>query len=137
MSRRSSVGGAYCPRVASTREEIRRVEPEDGDVAEEWIRETNEPELRGVDVTRWTDGGDWPWHVGIYVAGLVREQPLASELRGKLADALRAVAGVEEVAEQDREVWIVRGDASGVALTAAAACVVDEMADRLRAALIE
>jgi hypothetical protein len=119
--------------VASRRDEIRQVEPEDGELSEEWLRETSEPDLRGINVTRWADGGDWPWQVGVYVAQFVREEPLESELRRKLDEALRAVAGVEDVAEQDRELWIVRGHTSGAALTAAAAGVVDEMADRLRA----
>jgi len=129
--------GSYCPRVDRSRDEIRRVEPEDGELSEEWLRETSEPDLRGINVTRWADGVDWPWQIGVYVAEFVREEPLESELRRRLGEALRAVAGVEDVAEQDREVWIVRGEASGAALTAAAAGVVDEMADRLRAALFE
>lgn len=119
------------------RDEIRRVQPADSSLSEEWLRETDDPSLRGVNVTCSTDAGDWPWQVGVYVAEFVREEPLESELREKLDRALRAVSGVEAVAEEDREVWIVRGQPSGEALTAAAAAVVDEMADRLRVAVFD
>ena len=42
------------------------------------------------------------WNVVIWVAEFLREDPLETELRGRIASALGAVDGV---AEEDREVW--------------------------------
>jgi hypothetical protein len=50
-----------------------------------------------------------------------------------MAAALRAVAGVEAVEEEDREIWIVTGTPSGQELVNAAAQVVDSLATRARA----
>ncbi|MGH3396675.1 MAG: hypothetical protein ACRDPO_18490 [Streptosporangiaceae bacterium] len=64
-------------------DEVRRIEPEDDEIAEEWVRLTDEPEIRGVEA--YTTGED------------------------------------------------VTGTPSGEALTRAAASVIDDLADRLRA----
>jgi hypothetical protein len=50
------------------------------------------------------------WNVVIWVAEFLREDPLETELRGRIASALGAVDGV---AEEDREVWYVTGESSG------------------------
>ena len=63
-----------------------------------------------------------------FTAGLQREDPLESELRQQMATALRAVPGVDVVAEEDRELWYVTGAPSGEALIRAAAQVVDHLA---------
>jgi hypothetical protein len=48
---------------------------------------------------------------------------------------MEAVPGVIEVMEQDREVWLVFGDASGEALARAVAGVVDRYADQIERAI--
>lgn len=113
------------------------MEPHDSSIVEEWERDTSEPDIRGIGVTRDADGTDWPWHLSVSVAEFVREEPLEGELRRRMDAALRAVPGVSDVAEEDREVWIIRGDVSGEAIAVAAAQVVDEMADRIRAAYFD
>ena len=59
---------------------------------------------------------------------LVRHDPLETDMRRRMATALRAVNGVATADEQDREVWFVTGTPSGKELTEAAARVVDELA---------
>jgi hypothetical protein len=49
-----------------------------------------------------------------------------------MEEELRAVPGVTDVAEEDREVWIGAGERSGAELTRAAAVVVDELSARIR-----
>lgn len=118
-------------------EEIRRV-PEyesDPDVREAWHRFTDDPDVRGVSATCFSHGG-WPgWQVHVAVAEFLREDPLEGELRERMAAALGGVDGAEEVAEEDREVWLVTGSPSGEALVRAAAGVVDGLAGRARAYL--
>lgn len=103
----------------------------DDDVLE---RLTDEPDLRGVEVARYSAPG-WPWSVGLYVAEHVREEPLESEMRAAVDVALRQVVGVDDVAEEDREVWIVSGSPSPEDLLAAASSVVDQLAERVRSEL--
>lgn len=64
-----------------------------------------------------------------------RQDPLGVELRQRLASALQSVSGVTSVAEHDNESWFVTGSPSGEVLTRAAANVLDELADRLRAGM--
>ena len=101
----------------------------DPSLTEEWLRETDEPEIRAVSASR-SDDGDW--QVSIWAQEFFRAGPLGVELRQRVASALRAVAGVTSAEEQDNETWYVTGTPSGEALTRAAASVVDDMADRLQ-----
>ena len=112
-------------------DDIRRVQNEDPEVTEAWERETDEPDLRNVDALK-VPGG---WQVGVWVMEFIRTDPLESELRERMASALRGVSGVTSAEEEDREVWFVTGSPSGQALARAAARVTDEFADRTRAHL--
>ena len=109
-----------------------QVEPRDEEIAEEWIRNTDD-EVRCVGAHRFRDGGDWPWRVVLEAAQLVREDPLERELRGAVRAALEAVKGVTRVEEEDREVWAIAGCPDGEALVRAAAAAVDGMEAQLRA----
>jgi hypothetical protein len=62
----------------------------------------------------------------------VRSDPLETELRQRIANALRGVSGVTHVAEHDRESWFLTGTTSGETLISAAAQVIDELADQIR-----
>ena len=110
-------------------DEVRRIEPDDEEIAEEWIRETDEPEIRGVGASYGDEGG---WIVDVWAQEFYRQDPLGVELRQSIQAALRAVHGVTDVYEHDNESWDVTGTPSGEALTRAAAHVVDELADRMR-----
>jgi hypothetical protein len=103
------------------------------DGEEEWVRETDEQDLRGVNALRMTGEQRWPWQVGVWAASFVREEPLEGDLRAGVDAALRAVPGVTDVVEQDREVWRVAGTPSGRDLVEAVGAVVDELVARTRA----
>lgn len=87
-------------------DDIQQVQPADTELAEEWVRETDEPGLRAVSACKFRDG-QW-WRVSIWVMEFIRSDPLESELRRHIADALRSVSGITSVVEEDREVWLVR-----------------------------
>ena len=112
-------------------DEVRRVEPGDEEIAESWLRETSEPDLRAVEANRIDEIGGW--QVTVAVMEFVRSDPLEAELRQRIVGALRGVAGVTGAEEEDREVWFVTGTPSGKALAEAVGVVVDEFADRTRA----
>ncbi|MGE5288083.1 MAG: hypothetical protein ACM3ML_12965 [Micromonosporaceae bacterium] len=118
-------------------EEIRRVAEYESDpeVREAWQRFCDDPDVRGVSATWFSHGGWSGWQVVVAVAEFLREDPLEGELRERMAAALGGVDGAREVAEDDREVWLVTGGPSGEALVRAAAGVVDGLADRARAYL--
>lgn len=111
-------------------DEIRQVEAElAGD--EQWERIPDD-ELRWVEAIR--DGGDGTWQVIISLAQIpLDDEPIRSDVRGGIANALRAVPGVESVAEEDQEVWVVVGNPMGDELVRAAATLVDTLVDRVRA----
>ena len=126
-------------------DDIRQIQPDDHEILEEWLRETDEPEARAVGackVTNWQEEvPDWPkggdgWMVDVWAMEFVRSDPLESELRERIMDALRGVSGVTHVAEHDRESWFLTGTTSGEALVSAAAQIVDDLADQIRRAML-
>jgi hypothetical protein len=106
--------------------------PPDGSGVERWQRLTDDPDIRGVEVTRSQTAGSWQWSLTVAVMEFIREDPLESEIRRAMAAELRAVPGVARVHEEDREVWVVDGSPSGEKLIQAAAKVVDRFAERAR-----
>jgi hypothetical protein len=113
--------------------EVRRLDPVDEAFAEEWARAIDTPrvrELHGVGAQKWRNKPSWPWRVEVWVMEFVRDDPLEAELRRRIDAALRAVPGVTDVREDDREVWGVEGSPSGDALVSAVGAVVDSFADR-------
>jgi hypothetical protein len=102
-----------------------------------WYRVTAQERLLGVEASRLRDGDDWPWQVDVPVLEFVRGGDLERDLRRDLANALRSVPGVTDVAEEDLEVWTLTGDPQGRDLVAAAARVLDDYAARIRAELPE
>ena len=110
------------------RDEVEQIEPKDSEITEEWVRLTDEPDVRGVEAIH-TKGG---WVVDIFAQEFYRPGALGVELRQRVREALLAVDGVTDVYEDDSAGWGVAGAPSGRALTRAAASVVDDLADRLR-----
>jgi hypothetical protein len=100
---------------------------------EAWERVTDDPDVRGIDAVRIDEIGGWQLTVG--AMEFVRDGSLETEMRRRIAAALQAVDGVVMADEEDREVWLVTGTASGKELIKAAAQVVDELADEIRAAI--
>jgi hypothetical protein len=107
---------------------VRRV---DVDGAEGWQRLTDEPDIRGVEVIK--NEGLGSWSVTVWFVEFAREEPLESDIRRAVAAELRRVLGVTDVAEEDREVWVVSGSPSGELLARAAARAIDGLANRARA----
>ena len=111
---------------------VRRVSTDELDGDEGWERITDEPDVRGVEAIKTADADPWVWSVTVTAMEFVREDPLESDLREGVSRALRSVPGVVDVAEEDREVWVVSGSPSGEDLVRAGASVVDAFADRIR-----
>lgn len=111
--------------------EIRQIEPEDDAIQEEWLRETEEPDIGTVSAARIDEIAGWL--VAIWTMEAVRSDPLENELRQRVTSALRGVRGVTSAGEHDNEHWFVTGNPSGTALLEAAAQVVDDLADQIRA----
>lgn len=117
------------PRAAAPDRVVRVPDDEvDGDEGWERLRD-DQPELRNVEAIREGSG----WQVHVWVAEYVREDPLESELRQRMTQALQAVPGVTSVIEEDREIWSVEGNLAGNLLVQAAAEVVDDLAERTSA----
>lgn len=114
-------------------DDVQQIQPLDSGIAEEWIRKTDDPDLRAVSASKLRAGP--LWNVSVWVMEFVRTDPLESELRRRIADALSAVDGVTSVEEEDREVWTATGTPTGEALVEAVALVVDDLAPQTREAL--
>ena len=110
---------------------VRRVQYEDSDEAWERDIQMDDGEVRFVEALHNDADGDW--QVAASLMELVREEPLAGELRDRIAAALRSVEGVETADEMDTEAWLVTGTPSGEALVRAVGEVLDDFADQTRA----
>jgi hypothetical protein len=105
--------------------------PTDDEIVEEWSRRGT-CELCGVFAWKRRVFDDFPWRIGVDAMEAVREEPLESEIRRKIADAIAAVPGVTDFAEEDREVWAVGGAPKGPDLVRAVGRAVDTFRDRLQ-----
>jgi hypothetical protein len=112
-------------------DDVEQIESPDPELEEVWQRLTSEPEIRAVSASRWDAIGGW--QVAVSAMEFVHDDPLETELRQRIATALRAVSGVASAEEQDNEKWFVAGNPSGKALVEAAVQVLDDLADRMRA----
>jgi hypothetical protein len=112
-------------------DQVRRIQPQDPEIAEEWLRKTNEPDIRAVSAAKITTLGGW--HVSAWVMQHVRSGPLAAELEQCIPNAVAAVSGVSSIDWWNPETLFVTGAPSGKALVEAAAQVVDDLADQTRA----
>jgi hypothetical protein len=112
-------------------DDVRQVPVDDDDeYSAAWERLTDDPDVHGIESARLDEAGGW--QVTVSVMEFVREEPLKSELRRRIAAALQSVEGAETILAEDREVWFVAGTPAGDALMRAAAEVADEFADRTR-----
>jgi hypothetical protein len=116
-------------------DEVEQSEPLDSAISGSWLRLTDDPDVRGVEVSRLADGDPWPWQIGVFAAEFVREEPFESEFRQRIGAAIRSVAGIAEVVEEDREVWMASGDPDGSELARSVGAAVDAMVDQIRAAM--
>jgi hypothetical protein len=110
--------------------QVLRIQPADIEIAEEWLRETDEPDLRAVGACRIDRVGGW--QVSVCVMEFIRSDPLESEFCQRITKALQGVSGVASAEQQDREMWFVTGSPSGESLVEAVAHVVDSLADQAR-----
>jgi hypothetical protein len=117
---------------------VRRVDRAelDDEITEGWERlPGKENYLRGVEVASGEGLGEpFDWLVTIWAREYFRDDPLGRELKERLEGAWLAVPGVTSAENASWETWYVSGRTSGEAVCRAAANVVDELADRMRAA---
>jgi hypothetical protein len=113
------------------KDQVRRIQPTDWEIAEEWLRETDEPDLRAVSACKIDRIGGW--QVSVWVMELIRSDPLESEFCQRITNALQGVSGVTSAEQQDREMWFVTGTPSGESLVGTVAHVVDGLAGQARA----
>ena len=112
--------------------DIRQIEPEDDAIQEEWLRETDEPDIGTISAARIDEIGGWL--VAIWTMEAVNSNdPLDNELRQRVTSALASAPGVISAFEHDNEQWFVSGSPTGTELLQAAAHVVDDLADQIRA----
>jgi hypothetical protein len=117
-------------------EETRRTSSPDEEESHYWERvPANERYLLGVEVISGERFPEEPfdWLVTIAAREYFRDDPLGQDLQQRLESAMLAVPGVTSAENASWETWYVTGHASGEALCQAAATVVDELADRMRA----
>ena len=120
-------------------EEVRQVNSAElgEEITEAWQRwPDRESYLRGVEVASGDGLEDEPfdWLVTVAAREYFRDDPLGQELQQRLESAMLAVPGVTGAENASWETWYVTGRASGEALCRACANVLDELAERMRAA---
>ena len=110
---------------------IEQIEPYDDEALESWISITDEEDLFGVEANQYEDS-EWPWQIGITVMELIREEPLESALISEITSAVQSVSGVTNACQEDREVWIVKGEPSGKEWVKVCSLVLDRWSDSIR-----
>ena len=108
-----------------------RIEESDGVVT--WSQFTDADDVRRVHVSFHRDA-NWQWEIAIPIAEFIRDEPLESEFRARVERAIRS-SGVADVTEEDRELWLARGQADGAAIARSVGAVLDAMSVELDAAL--
>lgn len=116
----------------------KQIKPLDSEIGEAWTRDI--PDLRkrdihGVEASKTRTDTPWRWQVTVWAMEFVRGVSLEVALRRLILEALRAVPGVVEAQEEDREVWVIRGEPEGAALVDAVAIIIDAAADDIAANL--
>jgi len=108
---------------------VQQVQPLDSAIHEEWLRVTKEQDLLGVGASKLDTS---TWQVFINVAEFIRTEPLQSELFDAVTDALVQTDGVETAFQEDREVWIVKGEVSGESLIQSCAAALSRLEPKIR-----
>ena len=80
-------------------DDVEQIEPTDHEITQEWVRLTDEPDVRGVGASYTPEGG---WVVDVFAQEFYREDPLGVELRQRIREALLAVKGVTDAYETPR-----------------------------------
>jgi len=120
--------------TASTSIEVKRIEPMDSSILEEWTRVTDNEDVLGVSASKSTESNG-EWQVFINVAEFIREEPLESKLYKRITESLTKIDGVVEVIHEDREVWLVRGDVTGEKLVRSSSAALNELHEELATAV--
>ena len=98
-----------------------------------WSQFTDADDVRRVHVSFDPDA-NWQFEIFIPVAEFIRDEPLESEFRARIDRAIR-ISGIADVAEEDRELWLARGQADGAAIARSVAAALDAISVELNAAL--
>jgi hypothetical protein len=114
--------------------EVKKIQPQDQTVLEEWTRITEEEDILGISAAKLARP-KWQWQIFVNVAEFIRNEPLESKFRKIVTESLRTVKGVEAVTQEDREVWLVEGaSANGGDLVRACAVGLSTIEAELRKA---
>lgn len=115
---------------------IRQVEPADEGILAHWEATAENIDLFGLAAVN-EDLPEYQWSVCVNAAEFICDEPLESKFRHSIAEAIRAVDGVNKLEEADREVWIVDGKLDGGALLEAISKVLIELEPEIVAYLRE
>lgn len=110
---------------------VKRVTPLDENILESWERITKERDISGVGVSKLSETG-YSWQVFVNVAEFIRKEPLQSKLFAAVSQALLKVPGVSSVVQEDREVWLVKGNPTGEELVRYCAQVLNDLYPQLK-----
>ena len=106
--------------------EIKQVDQVDDGILAHWEATADNIDLFGIAAVN-EDLPEYQWSVGVHSAEFICDEPLESKFRYRIAEAIRAVKGVNKLEEADREVWIVDGTLNGRELLEAIVKVLVEL----------
>jgi hypothetical protein len=106
--------------------EVKQIEPQDGEVFEEWLRVCSKEhqDLHSVYAAK-IDDEEYPWQLTFSAGEFMREEPFASELSKTITEAIMSVHGAEFTHHDDTEKFIVSGTVSGKELIEKASAAID------------
>ena len=106
--------------------EIKQVDQVDDGILAHWEATADNIDLFGIAAVN-EDLPEYQWSVCVNAAEFICDEPLESKFRSRIAEAIRAVKGVNKLEEADREVWIVDGTLNGRELLEAIVKVLVEL----------
>lgn len=105
-------------------------------ILEQWEVVAENPDIFGISIAK-QDSIDFSWSIVVNAAEFIRDDPLETKFRNRIARALSSIEGVKQVEEADREVWVVSGSPEGREMAKAVVDVLISLNDEIQSYIEE
>jgi len=112
---------------------VKKFDNSDKEILEEWgrIDELDDKDLQNINAIK-SDHPQYPWSMSFGATDWIREEPYIGILCERLNEALVALPGISWAVQEDRDYWVLEGEASGDELVRAGAVAVDKFLSEYR-----
>jgi hypothetical protein len=115
---------------------VNQTKPDDERHLEQWVSDFPDMDILGVAAYKFDESAS-PWGIYVYAAEFIREDPLEYKLHQGITEVLEKLPGVTKAFQEDREVWVITGNASGEELMKACLTKLLELYPELKKSIRE